>query len=252
MSSSGAGRRGNVLSGLAVAVGCVLFLGGFAWGAAVYVPYTVPTSSMAPTVDSGDRVLAERISGDEVRRGDVVVFEDAAWGDLPMVKRVVAVGGDTVRCCDGQWRLTVGGAPVAEPYVTESERAAQEGFPATTVPEGMIFLLGDRRGDSVDSRHHLAESGGGAIPRDAVKGRVDATAWPPGRVGTLERPDGFAALPGGISGPGPLGPLLLAVVAGAALILGGAAYGPVSGYARARRARATHNGVTHRRKGNVP
>lgn len=252
MSSSGAGRRGNVLSGLAVAVGCVLFLGGFAWGAVVYQPYTVPTPSMAPTVASGDRVLAERISGDEVRRGDVVVFEDATWGDLPMVKRVVGVGGDTVGCCDGQGRLTVDGTPVAEPYVTDSERAAQEDFPATTVPEGKIFLLGDHRGDSVDSRNHLAESGGGAIPRDAVKGRVDATAWPLGGAGMLDRPDGFAALPGGISEPGPLRMLLFAIVAGVALILGGAAYGPVSGYARARRARATHNGVTQRRKGNVP
>lgn len=250
--SSGAGRKGNVLSGLAVAVGCVLFLGGFVWGAVAYVPYTVPTSSMAPTVASGDRVLAERIEGDEVRRGDVVVFEDAAWGDVPMVKRVVAVGGDTVGCCDGRGRLTIDGTPVAEPYVTEGERAAQEGFPSTTVPDGMIFLLGDHRGDSVDSRSHLAESGGGAIPRDAVEGRVDATAWPLGSVGMLERPDGFADLPGGISGPGPLPMLVAAVVAGTVLILGGAAYGPVSGYARARRARGTHNGVTHRRKGNVP
>src|SRR4051812_26813434 len=92
------GRTGHVLSGLAVALGCVLFLGGFGWGAVLYRPYTVPTGSMMPTVDPGDRVLAQRVDGAEVRRGDVVVFSDSLWGEVPMVKRVVAVGGDTVRC----------------------------------------------------------------------------------------------------------------------------------------------------------
>ncbi|NED79060.1 signal peptidase I, partial [Streptomyces sp. SID11233] len=64
-------RKGNVLSGLVVALGFVLLVGGFAWGAWQYRPYTVPTPSMAPTIDAGDRVLGQRISGDEVRRGDV-------------------------------------------------------------------------------------------------------------------------------------------------------------------------------------
>ena len=72
-------RTGQRLSGLAVALGLVLFLGGFAWGAVVYRPYTVPTSSMAPTIGAGDRVLAQRIDGGEVRRGDVVVFTDTTW-----------------------------------------------------------------------------------------------------------------------------------------------------------------------------
>lgn len=103
--NDGRGRLGNVLSGLAVAVGCVLFLGGFVWGAVVYQPYTVPTESMTPTVNAGDRVLAQRISGADVRRGDVVVFKDKQWGDLPMVKRVAGVGGDKVACCDSHGRL---------------------------------------------------------------------------------------------------------------------------------------------------
>src|SRR5689334_3908752 len=112
----GHGRLGSKLSGLAVALGCVLFLGGFAWGAVVYQPYTVPTDSMAPTIAGGDRVLAERIDGSEVERGDVVVFKQASWGDLPMVKRVVAVGGDTVACCT-QDKLTVNGKKIDEPYL---------------------------------------------------------------------------------------------------------------------------------------
>ena len=80
----GRGRSlGSVLSGLAVAVGCVLFLGGFAWGAVQYKPYTVPTQSMSPTVKAGDRVLAQRISGGDVRRGDVVVFRTRTGPTCP-------------------------------------------------------------------------------------------------------------------------------------------------------------------------
>jgi len=92
--AKGRGKAGSVLSGIAVALGCVLFLGGFVWGAVVYQPYTVPTDSMTPTIGAGDRVLAQRIDGDQVKRGDVVVFREASWGDMPMVKRVVGIGGD--------------------------------------------------------------------------------------------------------------------------------------------------------------
>ncbi|MCW0121709.1 signal peptidase I, partial [Bacillus subtilis] len=90
---------------------------GFVWAAVVYQPYTVPTDSMSPTVKPGDRVLAERIDGADVRRGDVVVFTDEVWGATPMVKRVVGVGGDKVACCDREGRLTVNGTPVDEPYL---------------------------------------------------------------------------------------------------------------------------------------
>ena len=99
--NSGHGRLGSVLSGLAVAVGCVLFLGGFVWGAVEYQPYTVPTDSMDPTVKAGDRVLAQRISGDEVRRGDVVVFKDAQWGDMPMVTADAAGNATLEATIDG-------------------------------------------------------------------------------------------------------------------------------------------------------
>lgn len=71
----------------------------------MYKPYTVPTGSMTPTVNAGDRVLAQRIDGSEVRRGDVVVFTDPVWGDMPMVKRVVGIGGDRIACCGKGGRL---------------------------------------------------------------------------------------------------------------------------------------------------
>ncbi|MEU8958268.1 signal peptidase I [Streptomyces sp. NPDC048518] len=223
----GHGRLGSVLSGVAVALGCVLFLGGFAWGAVQYQPYTVPTGSMTPTIGSGDRVLAQRIDGDDVRRGDVVVFQQKTWGDLPMVKRVVGIGGDKVACCK-EGKLTVNGKEIAEPYLPEGQGAAATGIPTTTVPKGHLFLLGDERSGSLDSSVHLEDSNHGSVPRSAVRGRVDAVAWPMDKFGELKRPEGFADLPGGLSEPGPLTLVVSAIVVGMVLVLGGAAYGPVA------------------------
>ena len=220
----GHGRLGSMLSGLAVALGCVLFLGGFAWGAVVYQPYTVPTGSMSPTIAAGDRILAERIDGSDVKRGDVVVFKQAGWGSLPMVKRVVAVGGDTVACCtDG--KLTVNDKKIEEPYLVKSSKAEASRIPTITVPEGRLFLLGDERGGSLDSTAHLTEAGSGSVPTGAVSARVDAVAWPVN--GMLDRPSSFETL-GATSQPGPLRLILAAIVAGAVLVLGGAVYGPVA------------------------
>ncbi|MFE7749304.1 signal peptidase I [Streptomyces sp. NPDC057428] len=232
----GRGRLGTVVSNLAVAVGCVLFLGGFAWGAVVYAPYTVPTDSMTPTVDAGDRVLAERVDGNDVRRGDVVVFTDAAWGDVPMVKRVVGVGGDRIVCCGKDGRLTINGKPIDEPYLRAdgaSSLVGEDGKATASVqkftadvPKGQLFLLGDERNTSMDSRVHLEDPGQGSVPRSAVQARVDAVAWP--LNGMIGRPEAFASLPGGVSSSGPLPLQAGALVVGVVLILGGAAYGPLA------------------------
>ncbi|MEW1720871.1 signal peptidase I [Streptomyces sp. NPDC093109] len=239
--NGGRGRLGSVLSGLAVAVGCVLFLGGFAWAAVEYRPYAVPTNSMDPTIKAGDRVLAQRISGGEVRRGDVVVFSDEQWANMPMVKRVVGVGGDKIACCDSDGRLTVNGKAVDEPYVKGmlGGRASSTDFSAT-VPSGQLFLLGDERSGSLDSRVHLEDAAQGSVPRTVVDARVDAVVWPLG--GLIGRPEGFAALPGGVSQPGPVRLIVAAVLAGVALILGGAAYAPVAGWlSRARSGRGARS-----------
>ncbi|WP_225823147.1 signal peptidase I [Streptomyces naphthomycinicus] len=232
---AGGGRLGQRLSGLAVALGLVLFLGGFAWGAVIYRPYTVPTSSMTPTIDAGDRVLAQRVDGDEVRRGDVVVFEDKTWvTNAKVVKRVVAVGGDTVSCCtDG--KLTVNGKQIEEPYLPPGSLAEIKNFGKVTVPEGRLFLLGDERQGSLDSSAHLTDAAQGTVARSAVSARVDAVVWP--WNGMLKRPTGFETL-GALSRPGPLGTIEVLVVAGAVLVLGGGAYGPVAGRLSRSRARA--------------
>ncbi|MFJ4338070.1 signal peptidase I [Streptomyces sp. NPDC088915] len=225
----GRGRLGSVLSGLAVAVGCVLFLGGFVWGAVLYRPFTVPTDSMTPTLDVNSRVLAERVDGAEVKRGDVVVFNDPLWGSSPMVKRVVAVGGDTVACCDAEGRLTVNGKAVDEPYLRPGmggRTIASDREFSVTVPEDSLFLLGDDRHTSLDSRTHLEEAGRGSVPRSTVVARVDAVVWP--AKGLLDRPTGFAGLPGGVSRPGPFTTLLAVIGAGGVLVFAGAAYGPVA------------------------
>ncbi|WP_328536428.1 signal peptidase I [Streptomyces sp. NBC_00344] len=228
--SDGRGRLGNTLSGLAVAIGCVLFLGGFAWGVVEYKPYTVPTDSMTPTVKVGDRVLAQRIDSNEVRRGDVVIFKDPQWGDMPMVKRVVGLGGDEVACCNSQGRLTVNGKGIAEPYLQNNPlakgRASATNF-SSKVPDGQLFVLGDERTNSMDSRVHLQDAEHGSVPLSTVSARVDAIAWPL-RGGVMERPKGFAALPGGVSEPGPLRLVVGAILLGVVLILGGSLYGPLA------------------------
>ncbi|MFE6054525.1 signal peptidase I [Kitasatospora sp. NPDC056446] len=226
------GRRGPaaVLQGVALAVGLVLMIGGFAFIAVDYRPYNIPTASMHPTLRVGDTVLARKVDGGAIGRGDVVVFRDQAWGGELMVKRVVAVGGDTVATSGDDRRLTVDGQPVDEPYLADQGRQG-ESF-SVTVPQGRLFLLGDNRVGSLDSRTHL-EVDGGTVPADAVEARVEATVQPFGRMGLLDRATAFDGLTGArASEPGPLGPAAYATVAGAALILLTSALGAVAGLAR--------------------
>ncbi|MET7287609.1 signal peptidase I [Streptomyces sp. NPDC005573] len=228
-------RAGQILSGVAVALGLALFLGGFGWGAWVYRPYTVPTSSMSPTIAAGDRVLAQRVDGSEVRRGDVVVFKDKSWvTNADVVKRVVAVGGDTVSCCtDGH--LTVDGKQIKEPYLPEGSLAEIKNFPTVTVPKGRLFLLGDERQGSLDSTAHLTDAAGGTVSRGAVSARVDSVVWP--MKGVLGRPTGFESL-GALSQPGPVRIIELMIVAGAVLVMAGGAYGPIEARLVRSRSRA--------------
>ncbi|MFJ9566528.1 signal peptidase I [Streptomyces fuscichromogenes] len=229
------GGLGHRLSGIAVALGIVLFLGGFGWAAVVYRPYTVPTSSMTPTIGVGDRVLGQRIDGSEVHRGDVVIFHDTSWvTNADVVKRVVAVGGDTVSCCT-KGKLTVNGKQIDEPYLPAGSQAELQGFPTVTVPKGRLFLLGDERQGSLDSTAHLTDAAKGTVARSAVSARVDAVIWP--MKGLLKRPTGFEAL-GTLSQPGPLRIIEFMIVTGGVLVFAGGAYGPVANLVGRSRNRA--------------
>ncbi len=226
-------RPAAVAQGVLLGLGLVLLIGGFAVIAVSYRPYSIPTASMAPTLQAQDTVLARKTDGSDVRRGDVVIFRDQAWGGELMVKRVVAVGGDTVAVVEGDRRLTVNGTPVDEPYLAGT--GAQGASFSVEVPPGRLFLLGDNRLGSLDSRVHL-ETDGGTVPTTEVEARVEATVLPFGRAGLLTGTSAFEALGGQRpAAPGPLEPAFWASVAGAAVILVTTAVGGVAGLARRRR-----------------
>lgn len=137
-------------------------------------PVAVDSDSMAPTLRPGDHLLVEKLTTqDGWKRGDLLAFE--ARDGVLMVKRLVGQPGDRIAIRDGI--LVVNGHPLRESYV---DRRDVDGvyFGPLRVPPGHLFLLGDSRGDSIDSRRF------GAVPVDAVLGRVTVVLWPPGRAGS--------------------------------------------------------------------
>lgn len=202
--------------------------------------FIIPSESMENTLLVGDRVVVEKIT--DVKRGDVVVFEDpGGWlgaeesgqkrgsvgrffevvGLLPdsshghLIKRLIGMPGDKVECCDTKGRLLVNGQPLEETsYLYPGDAASQMEF-QVTVPAGRIFVMGDHRSASGDSRVHLqdvdAEGGnpGDAafVPLDKVTGRAIMVVWPAGRWDKLGVPDTFKAVPAA-SGPPPAKPAI--------------------------------------------
>lgn len=167
MSVSAAGARW-VSRALTVLV--VMVLATLATRVCVAEPLLIETGSMAPTLEAGQHVLAEKVTrrDGDWRRGDVVAFHRTGDGDL-LVKRVVALAGDEVGLADG--RLVVNGRRVTEPY-TDVSAVDSVYFGPVTVPAGHLFVLGDNRADSRDSRAF------GPIPTSAVQSRIDAVIWP--------------------------------------------------------------------------
>ena len=136
-------------------------------------PFRIPSESMAPVLEPGDQALVTKIGG-APHRGDLVAFHAPRTGEV-LLKRVVAVGGDTVGLEDGV--LVVNGRRPAEPYVADPDAIDSVYFGPVEVPAGSLFVLGDNRGNSEDSREF------GAVPADRVIGRATARLWPPGRWG---------------------------------------------------------------------
>lgn len=179
--------------------------------------FYIPSGSMEQTLLEGDRVLVSKLAPGplDVHRGDVVVFKDpggwlpepppepGGWrsavttgltfvGLLPqdsgehLIKRVIGVPGDTVECCD-DGRLTVNGVPLDEPYLAADAVPSELEFTAE-VPEGAVWVMGDNRQNSQDSRYHQGDAGGGSVPIDNVVGVAFVTVWPVDRWTALRNP----------------------------------------------------------------
>ena len=179
---------------LAVAVVAAFFLKAF-----VAQAFFIPSPSMEPQLNIGDRVVVLRLAYDlhDVRRGDVIVFDDPSeelppdhrlppvrwFGDLlegvglrqpdetELIKRVIGLPGDVVEGRGG--RVYVNGRELVEPYLAPGVGTAP--FVSVTVPDDNVYVLGDNRGDSKDSRYI------GPIPLDSIVGRAVARVWPPTR-----------------------------------------------------------------------
>jgi signal peptidase I len=184
--------------------------------------FSVTSGSMEPTIEPGDRILANRlVRGDDVHRGDIVVFDGteafpgsggqpstgplatlvrAVAGVLALdtgtdyVKRVVGLPGDRVTCCDASGRLQVNGVGVDEAYLMPGDRPSDLTFDVV-VPAGHLWVMGDHRSASGDSRSYLGRPGGGMVPERAVIGQATVRYWPPGRLGSLGRPGPMSTVP---------------------------------------------------------
>ncbi|MDN5687038.1 MAG: signal peptidase I [Brachybacterium sp.] len=187
----GSGRRRP--HPVVAAVVCVVLLL-VAAGAVRHVvvrPFRVPSASMEPALVPGDVILADRSTRGTATRGDIVVLDGTGYfapsaedGDRYWVKRVIGVGGDRVRCCDPDGAITIDGEALQEPYLAPGTAPSEIEFDLR-VPAGRMFVLGDNRSDSTDSRHLLGAPGGGMIPVERVVGDVDRIVWPLSRGGSL-------------------------------------------------------------------
>lgn len=179
-------------------------------------PFYIPSVSMETTLDVGDRIVVNKLAPGpfDIERGDIVVFLDpGGWlagepvpqlspleqaltwvGLLPenagqhLVKRVIGTPGDHVVCCDDTGRITVNGAPLDETYLIDGAVPSTTPFDVV-VPEGHLWMMGDNRPQSADSRAHAGARGGGFVPISNVVGRVFVILWPLDHLTWIDRPD---------------------------------------------------------------
>ncbi|MFF3908570.1 signal peptidase I [Streptomyces sp. NPDC001848] len=179
------------------ALACLLFL--LTLGTFVTQPFDIPSGSMERGLRIGDRVLVNKLAyrfGSKPQRGDIVVFDGTGYfGNADYVKRVVGVGGDHVVCCDKEGRLEVNGRSVDESSFLYPGNSPSDVSFDVVVPDGTLFVLGDHRSRSSDSRDHLGSPGGGMVPVGAVIGRADWVVWPAAHLKHLTRPGAYARVP---------------------------------------------------------
>ncbi|WP_433349807.1 signal peptidase I [Microtetraspora malaysiensis] len=184
--------------------------------------FYIPSESMENTLLVNDRVLVNKLVYHvrDIERGDTVVFSgvDSWEGEVPQeepsnpvagffrwvgtsfglipgekdyIKRVIGVPGDTVKCCDAQGRITVNGTPLDEKsYLYPGDAPSLSNF-EVKVPEGRLWVMGDHRSVSLDSRSHQGDPGGGTIPIEQVIGRAFVIVWPFDRAKVLPIPETF-------------------------------------------------------------
>jgi signal peptidase I len=215
---------------LAVALGLAILI-----KAILVQAFYIPSESMEPGLVRNDRILVQKVSywfGGSPERGDVVVFKDpGSWlsgaesigppnsvtklmakiGLYPsgghLVKRVIGVAGDTIKCCDDKGRIEVNGVALDEKDYARKGGAECFGpmigcdWEAGPVPEGTVFVMGDNRSHSADSTVHMCRdssdcvAGEEFVPVDLVVGKVFVLLWPRQHFSWLHRPDSFADVP---------------------------------------------------------
>ena len=183
--------------------------------------FYVPSASMEDTLLLQDRIVATKITKPftDIKRGEIVVFKDPGdWlpeyesnrnfflhflsvvGLLPsdagddLVKRVIGISGDNVKCCSENGRILINGVELNdESFIKPGVETNQVEF-EITVPEKRVFVMGDNRPDSRDSRFHL-ETAYGTVPEKNIVGVVNLRIWPFSRFSTLKIPNNFNTIP---------------------------------------------------------
>ena len=218
-------RKGSLLREIPIIIGSALIVSIIVKTFFLHFFY-IPTGSMENTLQVGDRIAVNKFGAlfSEIKRGEIVVFGDPDnWlGQAPddqnsgligqgknllitigvvpdpakqyLIKRVIGVGGDTVICCDDQDKLQVNGKSVDEPYVYENDKASESNF-NVTVPEGFIWVMGDHRAASSDSRFHTNDVNSGMVPLSKVVGRATFIVWPVSNLDFLEKGSDLGKLP---------------------------------------------------------
>jgi signal peptidase I len=188
--------------------------------------FFIPSGSMENTLQVGDRIAVNKLGAlfTDIKRGEVVVFGDPDnWlgnsaqsedsgigavvktglitvGVLPdpakqyLIKRVIGVGGDNVVCCDTNGKLQVNGVSITEPYIFEGNKPSDMQF-NVEIPKGFIWVMGDHRAASADSRFHPDSANNGMVPLSKVVGRAIFVVWPLTDIGLIPKGEDLKKIP---------------------------------------------------------